>query len=560
MNDELKTKPELLAELEGLRQRLAELEPPEADLTRGRKTVLESEEHYRAAVDNIADAIVINVGTIRVFVNNAFLALHGLEDMSQASGLALDHFIVPEDKPLVRERTLARERGEPVPGVYEYRIGRSNGEDRTVEASAVAITFNGQPATLAVLRDVTERKQAEAALQESEERVRRLAEIGRIISSTLNVEEVYEPFAEQVRELIPCERIVITIAEPEQGVFTTAYVRGGDVAARRPGDVTALASSLTEEVIRTRSGLLFQPGNIEDLRQRFTGPLPAFEAGFRSFLSVPLISHDQVIGVLHLEASKPEAYTERDLNFAESVGAQISGAIANAQLFEQLETERERLRWLTMRVVAEEEEERHRVSRELHDEAGQALTALKISLGLIHADMPLESGTLSARIADAVDLTDATMEEIRLLARGLRPPELDAVGLHGTLEGYCHEFAGRTNLSIDYAGMEMSTLTDAVNISFYRFLQEALTNVAKHAGANRIRVKLSRASGTVSLSVVDDGRGFVPRSKTADPGESGGIGLLGMHERFELLGGRLEVKSRPGQGTRLVAHVPVKEP
>ncbi len=213
-----------------------------------------------------------------------------------------------------------------------------------------------------------------------------------------------------------------------------------------------------------------------------------------------------------------------------------------------------------MRVVAEEEEERHRVSRELHDEAGQALTALKISLGLIHSDMPLESGPLRARIADAVDLTDTTMEKIRLLARGLRPPELDAVGLNGTLEGYCREFAGHTSLSIDYAGVEMFTLTDAVNISFYRFLQEALTNVAKHARANRVRVKLSRGSGTVSLSVVDDGQGFVPPSKTADLGESGGIGLLGMQERFELLGGRLEVKSRPGRGTRLVAHVPVKEP
>ena len=560
MLDELKTTAELLAELEALRQHLAGLEPPEADRKQGRNMVLESEEHYRAAVDNIADAIVINVGTTRVFVNNAFLTLHGLEDMSQASGLALDHFIVPEDKPLVRQRTLARERGEPVPGVYEYRIGRSNGEVRTVETSAVAITFNGQPATLAVLRDVTERKQAEEALQESEERVRRLAEIGRIVSSTLNVEEVYEPFAERVRELIPFERIVITIVEPEQGVFTTAYVSGGDVAERRPGDVTALASSLTEEVIRTRSGLLIQPGDIEDLKQRFTGPLPAFEAGFRSFLSVPLISQDKVIGVLHLESSKPEAYTERDLNFAESVGAQISGAIASAQLFEQLETERERLRWLTMQVVAEEEEERHRVSRELHDEAGQALTALKISLGLIHSDMPLESGPLRARVADAVDLTDTTMEQIRLLARGLRPPELDAVGLDGTLEGYCREFAERTYLSIDYAGMEMPTLTDTVNISMYRFLQEALTNVAKHAGANRVSVKLSWAAGTVSLSVVDDGRGFAPRSKTAGPGESGGIGLLGMRERFELLGGRLEVNSRPGRGTRLVAHVPVKEP
>lgn len=553
MRDELKTRAELLAELEGLRQRLAELEPPEADLKRGCKTVLESAEHYRVAVDNVTDAIVINVGTNRVFVNNAFLTLHGLADMSQASGLALDHFIVPEDRPMVSERTLARERGEPVPGVYEYRIRRINGETRTVESSAVAIAFDGQPATLAVLRDITERK-------EGEERVRCLAEIGRIISSTPNIEEVYEPFAQLVGQLIPFERIVITIAEPEQGVFTTAYVSGGEVAERRPGDVATLASSLTQEVIRTRTGLLIQTEDIEELRQRFTTPLPAFEAGFRSFLSVPLISHDEVIGVLHLESTEPEAYTERDLNLAESVGAQISGAIANAQLFEQLDVERERLRWLTMQVVAEEEEERHRVSRELHDEAGQALTALKISLGLIHSDMSLESESLKNRLSDAVELTDTTMEKIRLLARGLRPPELDAVGLNGTLEGYCREFADRTSLPITYRGEETPALTDTVNISFYRFLQEALTNVAKHAQASKVRVKLSQGPDMVSLSVVDDGQGFAPRARTPDLTKSKGIGLLGMRERFELLGGRLEVKSRPGRGTRLVAHVPVKEP
>ena len=556
MRDELKSATELQAESEG---RLADFEPPDANLTEGHEAVLESDEHYRVAVDNVADAIVINVGTIRVFVNNAFLTLHGLDDMSQASGLALDHFIVPEDKPLVRERTLARQRGEPVSGIYEYRIGRSNGEVRTVESSAVAIAFDGQPATLAVLRDVTDRKRAEEALQESEERVRRLAEIGRIISSTLNVEEVYEPFAEQVRELIPFERIVITIAEPEQGVFTTAYVSGGEVAERRPGDVTTLASSLTQEVIRSRSGLLIQTEDIDELRRRFTSLLPAFESGFRSFLSVPMISHDEVIGVLHLESTKPEAYTERDLNLAEAVGAQISGAIANAQLFDQLETERERLQWLTMQVVAEEEEERHRVSRELHDEAGQALTALKISLGLIHSDMPLESVPLRARIADTVDLTDTTMEKIRLLARGLRPPELDAVGLNETLEGYCREFAGRTDLSISYAGIGLPNLTDTVNISFYRFLQEALTNVAKHAKARKVRVKLSQGSGIVSLSVVDDGQGFTPQTRTPTSTKSLGIGLLGMQERFEVLGGRLDIKSRPGRGTSLTAQVPTQE-
>ena len=565
MGSKRKTKVDLLEELEESRQKIAELELPESERGRAWEKLQQSEERYRMAVDSVHDAIVINVGTTRVFVNHAFLTLHGLDDMSQAHQMPLDHFIVPEDKPMVARHTLARQNGQPAPGRYEYRIRRPNGEIRMVETSAVAIDYEGQNATLAVLRDITDRKQAE---QRDLDRGRRLAEISRIISSTPNVEQVYEPFAEIVRQLIPFERIVITIADPDRRTLTTAYVSGSDIAYRRPGDVAELANSLTQEVMRTRSGLLIQTEDPEEFGRRFTVPLPVFEAGFRSFLSVPLVAQDQVIGALHLESTKPEAYTQQDLHLAESVGVQISGAIANARLFEQLEVERERLRWLTRQVVAQEEEERHRVSRELHDEAGQALTALKISLSLIQSEMPHatgeESGQLNHRLADAVDLTDTTMEKIRLLARGLRPPELDAVGLNGTLGGYCSEFARRTDLPIQYTGVEILNLTDAVNISFYRVLQEALTNAAKHARASSVKVKLSRRRRMVRLSVEDNGQGFNPRvqmrqAKSHDFPQAGGIGLLGMQERFELLGGRLDVKSRPGMGTRLVAQAPTEE-
>lgn len=133
----------------------------------------ESEEHYRAVVENVADAIVINVGTRRVFVNKAFLELHGLSDPVQVLGTSLDQFIVPADRQLVTERTLARQQGHPVPGVYEYRITRLDGEVRTVQTSSVPISYKGQPATLAVLRDVTDLLRAAEAV----ERLRRQNEL-----------------------------------------------------------------------------------------------------------------------------------------------------------------------------------------------------------------------------------------------------------------------------------------------------------------------------------------------------------------------------------------------
>ena len=167
VRDEDKTKQDLINEIMTLQQRVTELEASETEHMEVEQSLRENEEHYRAVVQNVADAIVINVGTTRVFVNQAFLDLHGLEDVSQVSGVPLDHFIAPDDRLLVAERTLARQHGEPVPGIYEYRILRADGQERTVETSAVSIIYKGQPAALAVLRDITERKHMEEALEET---------------------------------------------------------------------------------------------------------------------------------------------------------------------------------------------------------------------------------------------------------------------------------------------------------------------------------------------------------------------------------------------------------
>ncbi len=125
------------------------------------RALLESEELYRAVVENVADAIAITVGTNRVFVNSAFLRIHGLAETSEVVGRPLDLFIAPEDREEVRKRTLARQKGEPTESLVEYRIQRPDGEIRTVQASVVTIAYKGEPAALAVLRDITGRKRAE---------------------------------------------------------------------------------------------------------------------------------------------------------------------------------------------------------------------------------------------------------------------------------------------------------------------------------------------------------------------------------------------------------------
>ncbi len=189
-------------------------------------------------------------------------------------------------------------------------------------------------------RREAERREAGEALRRSEEEAKRLAqenaimaEIGRIITSTLDIEEVYDRFAERVRKLFPFDRINVNIINSGQGTVTVAHGSGNAVAGRQRGDVFPLAGSATEAVMRSRSGLIVQPENGAEIAVRLPGLLTAFEAGQRSMMVVPLAWKDSVIGCLYFGSTALGVYGKRELDLAGGVGAQIAGAIASAQLF-----------------------------------------------------------------------------------------------------------------------------------------------------------------------------------------------------------------------------------
>ncbi len=202
-----------------------------------------------------------------------------------------------------------------------------------------------------VAQDITERNQVEEALRKREVEAQRLAEenaamaeIGRIISSTPNIEEIYELFAKKARKLIHSDRITINLINQEEGSITNAYVSGTEVAERRPGVVLPLRGSLNEKIMRTRKSLLFQAEDPEEFIRSFPTMLSTFQAGLRSLMSVPLLSQDRMIGALHFRSTRVGAYSEKDVKLAESIAAQIAGAIANAELFTQLRRAEEEVR------------------------------------------------------------------------------------------------------------------------------------------------------------------------------------------------------------------------
>ncbi|MBU2026506.1 MAG: diguanylate cyclase [Proteobacteria bacterium] len=179
-----------------------------------------------------------------------------------------------------------------------------------------------------------------------------IADIGQVIGSTLDIDDVYDRFAVEAKKLIPFDRIAVNLCNIHENTLTIAYVSGSDIPHRKQGDSPPLTGSLTEEVLHRRTGLIIQPEsheNIDEIVSRIPVLSPTFQAGLRSLMSLPLISRDEAIGVLHFRSKKTKAYTERDLHLAERIGRQISGAIANAQLFSDRKRMEEEIREMSLR-------------------------------------------------------------------------------------------------------------------------------------------------------------------------------------------------------------------
>lgn len=203
-----------------------------------------------------------------------------------------------------------------------------------------------------------------------------------------------------------------------------------------------------------------------------------------------------------------------------------------------------RLSDVSQQLVDAQEEERKRLARELHDSAGQSLTALKLALSLLQKQMGGESSH-APLLDEAVELVSTVQEEIQAITLALQPPVLATAGLNGSLRGLCHEFGRQSGLRITFEGVDMAPVDERAGTAIYRLLQQVLANVARHAGATEVAVRLQREGERLSLAVRIDGAGM-------GPDQPPGSGLRGLGERFELIGGNVEIKRPPDGGTEVV--------
>jgi signal transduction histidine kinase/GAF domain-containing protein len=221
--------------------------------------------------------------------------------------------------------------------------------------------------------------------------------------------------------------------------------------------------------------------------------------------------------------------------------------------------QRQNLRRLSVQLITTQEAERKRLAYELHDEMGQALTAIGLNLEVIEQELsPLATPGTKKRLVDTISLVDQTLAQIRELSLNLRPSMLDDLGLVATLSWYTKQYAARGNIEVELNTSDFEgRLKPEVEIALYRVVQEALTNVARHTQAQRVYLRLARPEAAVTVLIEDDGSGFdveeVANRQTSEPG----LGLIGIRERVTALGGRLEIQSQPGRGTKLFVEIPL---
>lgn len=378
--------------------------------------------------------------------------------------------------------------------------------------------------------------------------------------------------------LTGAERGSIFLVDDQKNVTTAVLIRGGASAIQREQLVSrVMDSGLAGWVAEHR-----RVGLIEDTEQDerwMTLPDQPYVA--RAALAVPILRDDFLLGLLTLIHSEPRSFTVDHAQLMQATASQISLVLENAQLYaslqeanealesrvqtrtaqlaatnEQVRAGQARLQALSQQLLTAQEAERRHIARELHDEIGQSLSALKINLQGIQRRA--DAASVATQIEDSVAIAERVLQQVRTLSLDLRPSLLDDMGLEIALNWYLHRLAERAGWNAHLeARLKDERMPAEIETVCFRVVQEALTNVMRHAQATQVQIKLYQSTEGLELVILDNGVGFDVSAARQRAAQGGSLGLLGIPERVGLVGGRVSIFSTPGQGSEIRATFPL---
>ncbi len=396
--------------------------------------------------------------------------------------------------------------------------------------------------------------QAQLILEQERDK-RALAEtlqhVSEVLTGTLDLERVLARILDELARLVPYDSALVMLIE--DGHLHLHAQRGYKQLARhKPIEKTTFIPEKTAKVMDVLSGS--QPLILPDIREVPGWVWAPFSTHIRSWMGVPLRVHEKSLGLFSIDKVEPHFFTARHAALAAAVAPHAAIAIENARLFQELRAAEGQLRQLSAHVIEVQEAERQRIGRELHDDAGQAIVAMRAELEILGRHLPANAEDAQAQLQKVDSILRATARDLRLLSHELRSHLLDELGLTLALQQQVRDVKERFGLHAEFSTEGTARRYPRVlELAAFRIAQEALTNVARHANAKTVRVELVQQKGTLRLSVEDDGTGLnesKPRGNT--------LGLIGMRERALAANGTFRIVSQPRKGTRIIAEFPIE--
>jgi PAS domain S-box-containing protein len=529
---------------------------------RAERALAESEARFTKVFH--ASPVALAMSTIReariIDVNASWLELFGYrrDEVIGRTNRELDLLVDPEG----RGARIRRVRADGIVRNVEVQARRKSGEVRDLMVSNVFVDLEGEGESwISAQVDITDRKRAEAerdrllesataAREQAEAALDRLRAIQSITDSAvvhLTLDAMLQELLSRLRRALNADFTIVQLVDEERQMLYPR-VMDGRVHERMAHMRIPLGKGVSGRIAQTGQPVIIDDLSTVDFVSGLEGVPPSEMLDFvRSSMAAPLQVEGKVIGVVAVGSASPRRFTKEELELLLLVADRAAPAVERARLMETVKTAHDRLEALSRRLVQVQEAERAEIARELHDEVGQLLTGLHLMVGA--GDLEAES-----RRDEVKRVVSELMAKVRDLSVSLRPPMLDALGLLPALLWQIERFEAQSRIQVVFHHANLDRrLPPEVETAAFRIVQEALTNVARHALVERVDVDVTAEATRLRARIEDRGRGFDVGAALAGPSS----GLAGMRERARLLGGRLTIDSAAGSGTRLRLTLPL---
>ncbi len=525
---------------------------------------------FRAILENTFDVIVILdlEGKIR-YESPSIVRVLGYEPHERQDQGAFD-LVHPQDVPKLSALFKDVASGLIMRGQAECRAQHKDGAWRTLQATFENLLDDpGVAGIVCVARDVTEQRAAEeghlraldrerlarAAAEYTLDKLLNLQSVADRLAGALSAERVASIVIDHSMRAVGALSGAVGLLDPATQHVELIGYRGNTRNLQDWLRFPVSAPVPMADAIRAAEAVWIE--TLADWQERYPEVAGSRPRSYRATAALPVLVNGRVTGGLSLTFTRDHAFSESERLFMRLLARQCGQALERARLYQEVAEREQRLADLVRRLLASQEEERRRLAYELHDGIAQVATATHQHLQVLASRFPADLVEQREELQRGLELAQRTVREARDLIRGLRPTVLDDFGLARAVLVEIEALdSGGWPVVLDER-LGGARLPVQVETALYRVLQEALSNVRKHAGKARVHVSLRRRGATVRLQVRDWGRGFNLLEVAADPARNGHIGLEGMRERVSLLGGELSIRSRPGRGTTVMAWVPL---